>query len=85
MASDSKFTGTQGSDNTTRLGVVILDKFGVTPNRIWFWIGAAALLSLAFHFNILFTFALAYLNGKSHIAFKAKHEISSTVLHSTYN
>nr|XP_043609039.1 ABC transporter G family member 29-like isoform X2 [Erigeron canadensis] len=53
------------SDNTTRLGVAILDNFGVTPDRNWFWIGAAALLGLAFLFNILFTFALAYLDGKS--------------------
>ncbi|KAI3510433.1 hypothetical protein L1887_17421 [Cichorium endivia] len=50
-----------GSDNTTKLGVVILQNFGVTPDRNWFWIGAVSLLGLAILFNILFTLALAYL------------------------
>ncbi|KAI3697943.1 hypothetical protein L6452_31049 [Arctium lappa] len=52
-----------GSDNATQLGVVVLRNFGVTPDRNWFWIGAAALLGLAVLFNILFTFALAYLDS----------------------
>jgi len=49
------------SDKSTKLGVAILQDFGVTPDRNWFWIGAAALLGLAVVFNILFTLALAYL------------------------
>ncbi|KAI3732010.1 hypothetical protein L1987_63206 [Smallanthus sonchifolius] len=52
-----------GSDNATRLGVAILHNIGVTPDRNWFWIGAAALFGLAVLFNILFTLALAYLDG----------------------
>ncbi|KAI3818690.1 hypothetical protein L1987_12505 [Smallanthus sonchifolius] len=52
-----------GSDNTTRLGVAILQNIGVTPDRNWFWIGAAALFGLAVLFNILFTLALAYLDA----------------------
>ncbi|KAK1412286.1 hypothetical protein QVD17_33413 [Tagetes erecta] len=51
------------SDNTTKLGVAILQNFGVTPDRNWFWIGAAALFGLAVLFNILFTLALAYLDA----------------------
>ncbi|KAL9995141.1 putative ABC-2 type transporter, plant PDR ABC transporter associated [Helianthus debilis subsp. tardiflorus] len=39
--------------------------FGVTPDRNWFWIGATALLGLAVLFNVLFTLALAYLDGSS--------------------
>ncbi|KAK9065385.1 hypothetical protein SSX86_016768 [Deinandra increscens subsp. villosa] len=52
-----------GSDNATRLGVAILHNIGVTPDKNWFWIGAAALLGLAVLFNILFTLALAYLDA----------------------
>ncbi|KAL8229721.1 hypothetical protein R6Q57_014621 [Mikania cordata] len=51
------------SDNTTRLGVATLHNFGVTANKNWFWIGAAALFGLAVLFNILFTLALAYLDA----------------------
>ncbi|KAJ0668683.1 putative ABC-type sulfate transporter [Helianthus annuus] len=52
-----------GSDNSTKLGVAILQNFGVTPDRNWFWIGATALLGLAVLFNVLFTLALAYLDA----------------------
>ncbi|KAI7750120.1 hypothetical protein M8C21_024673 [Ambrosia artemisiifolia] len=51
------------SDNNTRLGVAILQNFGVTPDRNWFWIGATALLGLAVLFNTLYTLALAYLDA----------------------
>ncbi|KAA8541752.1 hypothetical protein F0562_022904 [Nyssa sinensis] len=50
------------SDNVTRLGLAVLENFDVFPERDWFWIGAAALLGFAVLFNILFTFALTYLN-----------------------
>ncbi|KAG6669262.1 hypothetical protein I3843_01G223600 [Carya illinoinensis] len=50
------------SDNATRLGVAVLENFEVFPERNWFWIGTGALLGFAILFNILFTFALMYLN-----------------------
>uniref|UniRef100_A0A5B6YTB6 Putative Pleiotropic drug resistance protein 12 n=1 Tax=Davidia involucrata TaxID=16924 RepID=A0A5B6YTB6_DAVIN len=50
------------SDNATKLGVQVLKNFDVSPERNWFWIGAAALLGFVVLFNILFTFALMYLN-----------------------
>ncbi|KAK3018922.1 hypothetical protein RJ639_003519 [Escallonia herrerae] len=53
-----------GSDNSTRLGVAVLQNFDVNPDRNWFWIGAAALFGFAVLFNILFTLALMYLSRK---------------------
>lgn len=50
------------SDNTTRLGVAVLEAFDVFPQRNWFWIGAAALFGFIILFNVLFTLALMYLN-----------------------
>ncbi|KAK3002200.1 hypothetical protein RJ639_021006, partial [Escallonia herrerae] len=51
-----------GSDNSTRLGVAVLQNFDVNPDRNWFWIGAAALFGFAVLFNVLFTLALMYLS-----------------------
>ncbi|KAK6268105.1 hypothetical protein QUC31_012265 [Theobroma cacao] len=50
------------SDNVTRLGVAVLRNFDVPNDKNWFWIGVAALLGFTVLFNILFTFALMYLN-----------------------
>ncbi|KAF8400894.1 hypothetical protein HHK36_014197 [Tetracentron sinense] len=50
------------SDNVTRLGIAVLENFGVFPQRNWFWIGAAVLLGFTVLFNILFTLSLMYLN-----------------------
>ncbi|XP_030525586.2 ABC transporter G family member 29-like [Rhodamnia argentea] len=50
------------SDNVTRLGIAVLKNFNVFPERNWYWIGAAALLGFTVLFNVLFTFALMYLN-----------------------
>ncbi|KAL3511745.1 hypothetical protein ACH5RR_024462 [Cinchona calisaya] len=50
------------SDGKTILGLQVLKNFDVFPERNWFWIGAAALLGFIVLFNILFTFALMYLN-----------------------
>lgn len=54
----------QASDNVTRLGVAVLRNFDVPNDKNWFWIGVAALLGFTVLFNILFTFALMYLNRK---------------------
>lgn len=51
-----------GSDNVTRLGEAVLRQFDVPTDQNWFWIGAAALLGFTVLFNVLFTFALMYLN-----------------------
>ncbi|CDO97981.1 unnamed protein product [Coffea canephora] len=50
------------SDNQTSLGVEILKNFGVSAQRSWYWIGTAALLGFIVLLNILYTFALTYLN-----------------------
>jgi hypothetical protein len=60
----------QASDNTTPLGVAVLKNIDVFPEKNWFWIGSGALLGFTVLFNILFTFALMYLNRKSNILFK---------------
>nr|GEX53023.1 ABC transporter G family member 29-like [Tanacetum cinerariifolium] len=51
------------TDKSSKLGVGILQNIGPTPDRNWFWIGAAALLSLAVVFNILFTLAIVYIDA----------------------
>ncbi|GJZ78555.1 ABC transporter G family member 29-like protein, partial [Tanacetum coccineum] len=51
------------NDKSSKLGVAILQNIRLTPDRNLFWIRAAALLSLAVVFNILFTLALAYVDG----------------------
>ncbi|MBA0707366.1 hypothetical protein Golax_019415, partial [Gossypium laxum] len=52
----------RASDNVTQLGVQILRNFDVPNDENWYWIGAAALFGFAVLFNVLFTFALMYLN-----------------------
>lgn len=54
----------QASDNVTSLGVAVLNNFNVYPDKYWYWIGAAAILGFAVLFNVLYTLALMYLNGK---------------------
>lgn len=69
----------QASDNATRLGVAVLENFEVFPERNWFWIGTGALLGFAILFNILFTFALMYLNRENNILFKGLFEINISI------
>ncbi|KAL5576928.1 hypothetical protein UlMin_018627 [Ulmus minor] len=52
----------QGSDGNTSLGVSVLNSFDVFPEKKWYWIGAAALMGFSVLFNILFTFALMFLD-----------------------
>ena len=54
----------QGPDNSTLLGVAVLDNVDVDSESYWYWIGAACLLGFTTLFNILFTFSLMYLNRK---------------------
>ncbi|RID54698.1 hypothetical protein BRARA_G02000 [Brassica rapa] len=49
-------------DNRTRLGTMVLRNWDVYHNRNWYWIGVGALLGFTVLFNLLFTFALTYLN-----------------------
>lgn len=55
----------QALDNVTNLGVAVLKNFDVEAKSYWYWIGVAALLGFTILFNVLFTFALMYLNRKS--------------------
>lgn len=51
-----------GSDNSTPLGIAVLNNFDVFAQKKWYWIGAAALVGFIVLFNVLFTLALMYLN-----------------------
>ncbi|KAI3671593.1 hypothetical protein L1987_87332 [Smallanthus sonchifolius] len=50
------------TDNVTRLGIAILENMDIPTKESWFWIGIASLAGFAVLFNILFTFALMYLD-----------------------
>ncbi|KAM7471773.1 hypothetical protein LguiA_009956 [Lonicera macranthoides] len=50
------------SDNVTSLGVAVLQTFDVPTEASWYWIGIGALFGFVVLFNILFTFALMFLN-----------------------
>lgn len=43
---------------------MVLRNWDVYHNRNWYWIGVGALLGFTVLFNLLFTFALTYLNRK---------------------
>ncbi|KAK8713618.1 hypothetical protein V6N13_148830 [Hibiscus sabdariffa] len=50
------------SDNITRLGVAVLEELEVYRNKNWYWVCVGALVGYVILFNVLFTFALTYLN-----------------------
>ncbi|KAI3761586.1 hypothetical protein L1987_52006 [Smallanthus sonchifolius] len=50
------------TDNVTRLGIAILENMDIPTKESWFWIGIASLAGFAVLYNILFTFALMYLD-----------------------
>ncbi|KAM0032056.1 putative ABC-type sulfate transporter [Helianthus debilis subsp. tardiflorus] len=52
----------KSSNNVTSLGIAILENMDIPTQKSWYWIGAASLIGFIFLFNILFTFALTYLN-----------------------
>eukprot|EP01018_Ginkgo_biloba_P002639 Gb_30095 [translate_table: standard] len=52
----------KSAENTTNLGVSVLESRSIYPRGYWFWLGSAALLGFSILFNVLFTFAVAYLN-----------------------
>ncbi|PKI71011.1 hypothetical protein CRG98_008592, partial [Punica granatum] len=49
-------------DGETKVGEKVLQDFDVPRDENWYWIGAAALFGFIILFNVLFTFALMYLN-----------------------
>ncbi|KAK3426679.1 hypothetical protein EUGRSUZ_F03073 [Eucalyptus grandis] len=51
-----------GPDKNTKLGEAALEVFDVNYKSYWFWIGTGALFGFIILFNILFTYALMYLN-----------------------
>ncbi|KAE8673189.1 Pleiotropic drug resistance protein 12 [Hibiscus syriacus] len=59
---DPRWMDKLASDNVTRLGVQLLRNYDVPNNENWYWIGAGVLLGFTVLFNVLFTFALTYLN-----------------------
>ncbi|GAB2269453.1 transcription factor [Dionaea muscipula] len=44
------------------LGVMVLKTRGIFPHAYWYWLGVGALLGFVVLFNILYTFALTFLN-----------------------
>lgn len=54
----------QSSDNTTRLGTMVLNMWDVYDDKNWYWIGIGGLLGFIVVFNGLFTLALTYLDRK---------------------
>ncbi|ESQ27019.1 hypothetical protein EUTSA_v10018005mg [Eutrema salsugineum] len=52
----------KASDNSTNLGTMVLNNWDVHNNKNWYWIAVGALLGFTVLFNLLFTFALTYLN-----------------------
>ncbi|CAN8278912.1 unnamed protein product [Cochlearia groenlandica] len=52
----------RSSDNSTSLGSSVLNIWDVYQNKNWYWISVGALLGFTVVFNLLFTFALSYLN-----------------------
>ncbi|KAK8618817.1 hypothetical protein V6N13_132796 [Hibiscus sabdariffa] len=58
----SRWMNKPASDGSPNLGVQVLRSFDVPNNENWYWIGAGALMGFTVLFNILFTFALMYLN-----------------------
>ncbi|VVA95985.1 unnamed protein product [Arabis nemorensis] len=52
----------QSSVNGTKLGTMVLNNLDVYNNKNWYWIAVGALLGFTVVFNLLFTFALTFLN-----------------------
>ncbi|KAK4489205.1 hypothetical protein RD792_005000 [Penstemon davidsonii] len=51
------------ADNSTPLGVAILNMFDIYTDEKWYWISVVVLVGFIVIFNVLFTFALMYLNS----------------------
>ncbi|XP_047160800.1 ABC transporter G family member 36-like isoform X1 [Vigna umbellata] len=50
------------TDGVTPIGLATLNNFDVFAEKGWYWIGVAVLLGFTVLYNVLFTFALMYLN-----------------------
>ncbi|KAK4489207.1 hypothetical protein RD792_005002 [Penstemon davidsonii] len=50
-------------DESTPLGVAILNIFDIYSDEKWYWIGVLALVGFIVLFNVLYTFALMYLSS----------------------
>ncbi|CAN8270209.1 unnamed protein product [Cochlearia groenlandica] len=50
------------SDNSTTLGLAVLEIFDVFTDPSWYWIGVVVILGFTILFNVLFTLALTFLN-----------------------
>ncbi|KAK4487758.1 hypothetical protein RD792_005567 [Penstemon davidsonii] len=61
----NEFTGHSWSRmiNGTRLGVLVMESRGFYPQAYWYWIGVGATFGFVWLFNILYLFALTYLNA----------------------
>ncbi|KAK9030821.1 hypothetical protein V6N11_032231 [Hibiscus sabdariffa] len=58
----SRWTNKPASDGSPNLSAQVLRAFDVPNDKNWYWIGAGALMGFTVLFNVLFTFALMYLN-----------------------
>ncbi|KAJ0755525.1 putative ABC-type sulfate transporter [Helianthus annuus] len=75
----------KSSNNVTSLGIAILENMDIPTQKSWYWIGAASLIGFIFLFNILFTFALTYLNspGKPQAIISKEADTSMETQHNT--
>ncbi|KAK4267406.1 hypothetical protein QN277_024192 [Acacia crassicarpa] len=65
LAVNEMFAPRWMNKNTTDgrpLGLAVLSVFDVFPEKNWYWIAAGALVGFTILYNVLFTFALMYLN-----------------------
>ncbi|KAK8594976.1 hypothetical protein V6N13_015885 [Hibiscus sabdariffa] len=58
----SRWINKPASDGSPNLSAQVLRTFDIPNDKNWYWIGAGALMGFTVLFNVLFTFALMYLN-----------------------
>ncbi|EPS70689.1 hypothetical protein M569_04071, partial [Genlisea aurea] len=86
----------RASDGSTSLGIAVLKHFDIFTDSYWYWIGVGVVAGFTLLFNVLFTFALMYLNPlgkpqaviskeeKMAMEMKAAHEKGRAVSRTTY-
>lgn len=64
LSSNALLLSLQSSDNSTSLGLAVLEIFDIFTDPNWYWIGVGGILGFTVLFNILVTLALTFLNRK---------------------
>ncbi|XP_076952083.1 ABC transporter G family member 35-like [Bidens hawaiensis] len=80
-----RWTSRRSIDNSTNLGFSVLKNLDIPTSKSSYWIGVGALLGYMFIFNILFTFALMYLEAPGRPqAIISKEEVTALDGHATH-